>query len=204
MALVFTIGHSDHSFESLARLLHKHGITAVADVRSVPHSARLPQFNKDELKSTLKYEGIAYVYLGKELGGRPNRSELFCDGVADYEKMAQDSDFKAGLARVIRGAETEKIALMCSERDPLDCHRCLLVGRELARSHIKVTHILADGTALPHESVEDRLLGSGGKNRNDFFATRCELLEIAYRERARRVAFAKPNNQNGARWERSA
>ncbi len=202
--LVFTIGHSDHSFGSLVKMLHKYGITAIADVRSVPLSRWSPQFNKDQLKIALRNEGISYVYLGKELGGRPRQPDFYCEGIADYEKMAQAPDFRNGLNRVILGAKTEKIALMCSERDPLDCHRCLLVGRELSNSGVDVGHILSDGTALAQEAIEDRLLNIEGKNRNDLFASRFELLATAYRERSRKVAFASPPNKEEKRWERRA
>jgi uncharacterized protein DUF488 len=124
--------------------------------------------------------------------------------VANYEKMAQAPEFKSGITRVTRGTQTERIALMCSERDPLDCHRCLLVARELARNHINIAHIFPDGTALPHELLEDRLLKAEGRNRKDFFASRNELLDIAYRERARKVAFARPGSANKEHWESRA
>ena len=106
---------------------------AVADVRSSPYSRHSPHFSRDELRAELRSEGISYVFLGNELGGRPKDRRFYCEGVADYEKMAQTPEFKTGLDRVIEGARKYRIALMCSEHDPLDCHRCLLVGRALAQ-----------------------------------------------------------------------
>ena len=84
---------------------------------------------------------------------------------------------------------------MCSERNPLDCHRCLLVGRHLAKNGIDVEHILFNGSLASHSAVEDQLLELSGKNRNDLFAQRSELLAHAYREQMRKVAFVKPDSE---------
>ena len=136
-------------------------------------------------------DGISYVFLGKELGGRPSESESYCEGVADYERMAEAPAFKKGLDRVIEGSKKYRIALLCSERDPLDCHRCLLVGRALAERGIGVSHILDDGRVVSHAEIEDKLLEITGRNANDLFAPRAERLAAAYRERARKVAFVE-------------
>ena len=101
---VWTVGHSTHTYEQLLDLLRAASITAVADVRTAPFSRQFPQFNKDALQSELRMDGIAYSFLGKELGGRPTGSQYYCDGVADYERMAQSSDFGRGLQRVLEGA----------------------------------------------------------------------------------------------------
>ena len=98
--------------------------------------------NRDDLQARLRSKGVSYVFLGKELGGRPRENKFYCDGVADYEKMAQADDFNKGIDRVVDGAQKYRIALMCSERDPMDCHRCLLVGRALAQRGVHVKHIL--------------------------------------------------------------
>lgn len=189
---VFTVGHSTHSWERFVALLSAANVTAIADVRSSPYSRHFPHFNRDELRAGLGTDGISYVFLGKELGGRPNERRFYCEGIADYEKMAQASEFSKGLDRVIEGAKKYRIALMCSERDPLDCHRCLLVGRALARGAIRVSHILDNGRVVDHAEIEDRLLELSGRNADDLFASRSERLAAAYRERARKVAFAEP------------
>src|SRR6185436_9130667 len=94
---VFTIGHSSHSWERFSALLRDAGVTAVADVRTAPYSRRHPQFNRETLREALQSEGIAYVYLGQKLGGRPSAPEFYSEGVADYEKMAQAPAFGDGL-----------------------------------------------------------------------------------------------------------
>jgi len=189
---VLTVGHSTLPYERFLSLLRGAGVTAVADVRSTPYSRQFPHFSRDPLYEELRSDGISYVFLGKELGGRPSEEKFYCEGVADYEKMAQAPEFNAALDRVIEGAKQHRIALMCSERDPLDCHRCLLVGRALARRGVRVGHILSDGSVVRHEQIEDRLLELAGRTDDDLFATRSDRLAAAYRERARKVAFAEP------------
>src|SRR5580658_741578 len=108
-----TIGHSTHSYERFLALLRSAGATAIADVRTAPYSKHFSHFNRDVLKEELRHDGIAYSFLGKELGGRPRDSRLYCDGVADYERMAATADFKEGLHRVLQGAQKYRIALMC-------------------------------------------------------------------------------------------
>ncbi len=189
---VLTIGHSAHSGERFVALLRSAGVTAVADVRSSPYSRHTPQFNRDDLSKELRLNGISYVFLGKELGGRPRERRFYCDGVANYEKMARATDFCEGLDRIVEGAKKHRIALMCSERDPLDCHRCLLVGRALVQRGVRVSHILENGNVLHQAAVEDRLLTLSGRGAEDLFAPRSERLATAYRERAKKVAFAEP------------
>jgi uncharacterized protein (DUF488 family) len=195
---VLTVGHSTHSWERFATLLRKSNVTAVADVRTSPYSRHQPQFNRDHLSEGLRLDGISYVFLGKELGGRPSERRLYCEGVADYEKMAQTTEFGKGIDRIVEGSKKHRIALMCSERDPLDCHRCLLVSRALAKRGVRVSHILGAGDVVSHAEIENRLLKLSGGTTDDLFAPRAEQLSAAYRERARKVAFAEPKtNPNG-------
>lgn len=194
---VFTIGHSTHSWERFIALVRKANITAIADVRTSPYSRHYPHFNRDDLREELRLDGVSYVFLGRELGGRPSERKFYCEGVADYEKMARSSEFSKGLDRVIEGAKNYRIALLCSERDPLDCHRCLLVGRALVQRGVRVSHILDSGEVVSQAEVEDKLLELAGRDTDDFFAPRTERLTTAYRERARKVAFAEPQLDPG-------
>jgi len=189
---VLTVGHSTHSYEHFLGLLRQARVTAVADVRSSPFSRRFPHFSRDELKASLRRDGIAYSFLGKELGGRPNESRLFRNGVADYEAMATTKEFERGVDRVLEGAGKYRLVLMCSERHPLDCHRCLLVGRALSRRCVAVEHILPDGSVATQSDIEDSLLKLAASDHEDLFAPRDERLDAAYRERARKVAYVEP------------
>ncbi len=189
---ILTIGHSTHEYESFLELLRRAEVTAVADVRTSPFSHHLPHFSRDSLRDNLRRDGIFYVFLGKELGGRPSHHRFYCDGVADYEKMATSDEFRKGLNRVIDGAKKYRIALMCSEQNPLDCHRCLLVGSALSKLGITVKHVLSDGRIATHLKIEEQLLELSGREADDLFASREERLSVAYRDRARKVAFAEP------------
>jgi len=189
---VLTIGHSTLSYEEFLRLLRGAGVTAIADVRSVPFSRAFPHFAGPTLKEELRSDGVAYVFLGEELGGRPKYRRYFSEGVADYEQMAKASTFQAGLDRVIKGTAEHRIALLCSEHDPLDCHRCLLVGRALKERGLTVSHILPSGRTKSQGAIEEDLLATAGQDRSqtDFFASPDERTAAAYRHRARKVAYS--------------
>lgn len=190
---ILTIGHSRHPVERFIGLLKGAGATAVADVRSAPMSRFSPHFNKNALAASLAGEGITYIFLGKELGGRPQQQSLFTAGVADYDKMAASPDFRAGMARLMQAAARHRIAVMCSEADPLDCHRCLLVGRAIAVAGIDVGHMLASGAVVTHTQVEDRLLHLENlAEAGLLLRSRDERLEGAYRSRCCKVAYAQP------------
>jgi uncharacterized protein (DUF488 family) len=163
------------------------GVTAIADVRSVPFSRRFPWFTGAKLAARLQGADIAYLPFGDALGGRPRDPALYSDGAADYEKMAASAPFRAGLDRLGEAMGRFRLCLMCAEREPLDCHRCLLVARALSESGSRVGHILVDGTIEPHAATEERLLGRAGAA-DDLFGNRATRLAQAYRDRARKVA----------------
>jgi uncharacterized protein (DUF488 family) len=188
---ILTIGHSRHSWERFAALLGGAVIETLADIRSAPRSRFSPHFNKDALAAALAARDVAYIFLGKELGGRPQNPSLYTDGVADCEKMAASSEFRLGLARLIEAAERHTLAVMCSEADPLECHRCLLVARALAEEGADVGHILASGEVMTHVEAEDRLLALQDLAEEGLFASREERLAEAYRCRSRKHAYTQ-------------
>ena len=181
---LYTVGHSNHGIEPFLALLQGQGITAVADVRSVPYSRRMPHFSKAPLSAALKEAGLAYVFLGEQLGARPKDPACYRGGLVDYELIAAREAFGDGLARVERGAERFRLTLLCAEREPLDCHRTLLVARHLQDRGNEIRHILADGTLEPHGATEDRLLRQAGLAGGDLFTDRSGLLREAYRRRS--------------------
>jgi uncharacterized protein (DUF488 family) len=184
---LLTIGHSNLPADAFAALLQAAGVTAIADVRSVPFSRRFPWFSAPNLSVRLQGAGIAYLPFGDALGGRPRDPALYCDGVADYERMAAEPQFRAGLDRLGDAMGRFRLCVMCAEREPLDCHRCLLVARALTQRGLALGHILVDGTIEPHVATEERLLGRAGGS-NDLFGGRAEALAQAYRRRAGKVA----------------
>jgi uncharacterized protein (DUF488 family) len=189
---LFTIGHSNHPIERFLELARGAGITAIADVRSTPASRRYPWFNQARLAPRLAQEGLAYVPLGEALGGRPRDPRLYReDGVADYAAMARSDEFRAGLDRVAEGARRYCVCLMCAEREPLDCHRCLLVTRALAERGYAVGHVLADGTIEAHGQTEERLLKLA-RVPADLFADRGQRVAAAYARRTGTAAYRRP------------
>lgn len=187
---IFSLGHSSLPFERFAALLHEAQVTAVADVRSSPFSGRFPWFSQREMKSGLREAGISYAFLGKELGGRPTSRELYRGSVADYEAMARTDQFKSGIERLLQGSQTHRIAMVCSERDPLHCHRCLLVGRQLVLRNTPVTHLNFEGGMETQSQVEDRLLREERLFADDLLKSHSERLSEAYLKRSRSVAYA--------------
>jgi uncharacterized protein (DUF488 family) len=184
---LMTIGHSNLPADRFITLLRDSKVSAVIDVRSVPFSRWCPWFSSKPLATGLAAGGLAYLQLGDELGGRPRDPQLYCDGIADYEAMARRPEFRAGLDRVIDETRHHRVCLLCSEREPLDCHRCLLVGRALAERGVTPGHIRADGTIEPHAVTEQRLLKLAG-GEADLFGDPATRLADAYRQRTRRVA----------------
>jgi uncharacterized protein (DUF488 family) len=184
---LLTIGHSNLPADRFMALVQDAGVTAVADVRSVPFSRRFPWFSGPSLAARLQGAGIAYLPLGDALGGRPRDPALYCDGVADYERMAATPQFRAGLDRLGEAVGRFRLCVMCAEREPLDCHRCLLVARALAQRGLALGHILTQGTIEPHAATEARLLGRA-RGSDDLFGDRAEALAQAYRHRSGKVA----------------
>ncbi len=195
---IYTIGHSNHSIEAFIALIEQHGITAVADVRSHPHSRYLPHFNQGTLKDALLNAGIRYVFLGKELGARPEDPSCYVGGKALYERIAATPLFSQGIERLLKGAETYKIALMCAEKDPMTCHRTILVCRHLQQREVKITHILPDGKLESHEHLEDRLLETYGLHQLSLFDQRSleERILEAYTRQADKIAYVKGKSNN--------
>jgi len=154
---VFTIGHSNHPLETFLELLHRHGIALLADVRSSPYSRYTPYFNKESLQATLPEHGIEYCFLGDVLGGRPHDETCYdADGFVLYDRVAQSSLFVDGIARLFERATRRRTALMCSEEDPNQCHRRLLITRVLCGDNAVVMHIRGDGTTISEEELADQ------------------------------------------------
>jgi uncharacterized protein (DUF488 family) len=174
--MLYSIGHSNHPIGHFIALLESAGVKLLADVRSYPRSRFAPQFNRDALERTLPESGIDYLYLGQELGGMARG------------KISRAA-FEQGVARLVAESGRQPTAMMCAERDPLDCHRWLWLSRELTARGIEVTHILADGRVESQRETEDRLLEAEGLAGEDFFP-REQRLADAYRARARHHSVA--------------
>jgi hypothetical protein len=159
---LFTIGHSNDDIQTFITRLQAQGITAIADVRSAPYSRFLPHFNRAALKEALATAAIRYVFLGQELGARPDNPACYVEGKAVYEKIAATEAFQSGLQRVLTGTQRYRLALLCAEKDPLTCHRAILVCRYLQPFGLSIHHILKNSAVESHHDLEQRLLVKHG------------------------------------------
>lgn len=151
---ILTIGHSSHSVEGFLRLLRSYGIDVLVDVRSSPRSRFVPQFNQEVLRKAVPACGIRYVYFGHELGGRPPTDEYYDDeGFVLYSRIAASPQFAQGVLHLVREAERHRVAVMCSEENPAQCHRRLLIGRVLAQGGACVLHVRGDGRLQSEDDV---------------------------------------------------
>jgi uncharacterized protein (DUF488 family) len=173
--MIKTVGHSNHPIERFVDLLKNSGVKFLVDVRSVPYSRRFPQFGREKLAKSLEEAGIAYAWEGDALGGKSGGS---------YGAAAARPDFQAALDRLIERSADTTVCLMCAEKEPLDCHRTVLVARRLAERGAAIEHLLASGGTRDHAEIEEGLLAKNAGG--DLFDDRSRLLANAYdaRERA--------------------
>jgi uncharacterized protein (DUF488 family) len=152
--VIYTVGHSTHSWEDFLKLLAAHDIEVVADVRSKPYSRFNPQFNRDALASGLEEAGRRYLFLGKELGGKPQDPDRPLADELVWEYIRSRPQFKEGLTKLLGEARHAKVCLLCAEADPARCHRGQLLAPELEGQGVEVRHILADGSILKHQDIQ--------------------------------------------------
>lgn len=188
---VLTIGHSNHPLDHFIALLRMHGATAVADVRSAPYSRSNPHFNREMFQHSLKTNHIAYVFLGRELGGRPEDPGCYNDGKVQYQKLAESLPFRDGLQRVLKGAHSHRIVLLCAEAEPLICHRALLVSQQLTAAGTIVGHIHANGMLESHAHAMWRLVQTLGLSDTDLYRSKDEVIADACALQAKRVAYSQ-------------
>ena len=177
MRAIRTIGHSNHPIERFVALLKAGGVERLVDVRSMPWSRRFPQFGRERLAKSLKDAGIDYVWQGEALGGKPKSG-------GGYDDAAARPEFKDAIGRLIADRANTSLCLMCAEKEPLNCHRTVLVSRRLAEHAVPIEHLLADGTVKPHAEIEEALLKKAGGGA-DLFENREARLARAYHARER-------------------
>ena len=201
---VFTVGHSNRSELDLIELLRRHEINTVVDVRSTPYSEWSPQFNRKTIAAILKKHDIAYSYLGDELGARSDDPSCYDEeNRVVYARLAATEQFRRGLRRVVKGAQQRKLALMCSEQDPIDCHRSILLGPELKRLGVAVSHIRhPDGELESQDALEHRVVECDepdGLNQANMFSDEAERIRTALEKRGRQIAYVRPADDSERR-----
>jgi uncharacterized protein (DUF488 family) len=173
------------------QLLKMHAITAIGDVRSSPYSKYNPQFNREHLQQALKDNQIAYVFLGNELGPRSEDPACYVDGKVQYDRLARTDAFQRGLERLRTGMQTYRIALLCAEKDPIACHRMILICRVLRSEPIQISHILEDGRIESLRESEWRLMRELKMRQLRLFESPEDLVQRAYDTQADRIAYVK-------------
>jgi uncharacterized protein (DUF488 family) len=152
--MIFTIGHSNHSLEKFIGLLTSNNTDVLVDIRSHPISRFSPHFNKRRLEEAVQANGMKYLFLGKELGGRPEASEFYDEGGGElYDRLAESPLFLEGIDRLMEGVKKYRVAIMCGEEDPGKCHRRVLVGRVLAERGVRIKHIRGDGAVEDEDEL---------------------------------------------------
>ncbi len=195
MSVLYTIGHSTHTVQRLIELLSMHTISAVADVRSSPYSRFNPQFNRETLQHALREAEIEYVFLGKELGARSIDSSCYIDGQVQYDLVAESTIFRSGLDRLRKGMDTFRIALLCAEKDPIACHRMILVCRNIRCDGITIQHIREDGSLEDNHEAERRLMQILNIQENDLFDSEEDLIQRAYTIQGKKIAYTETSDE---------
>lgn len=192
---IYTIGYSVHTVTEFIALLNKLDVNAVADVRSQPYSQRHPDFCRESLRLHLERAGLAYVFLGSGLGARSENPACYVNGKINFNLLAREESFLMALERLLSGSKKFRIAIMCAEKDPLACHRAILVSRSLHERGAKVLHIHADGALESHGDLEGRMMRKLKINEQDLFAGPGENRALAYERMGERIAFEEDDKE---------
>ena len=187
--IIYTIGYSSFEVDSFVETLKKYKIDAIVDVRSSPYSQYKPEFNRESLRDSLKKNNIAYVFLGEECGARIKDHSCYINGKVDYALVAKTNLFKKGMQRLLNGAQKYTLALMCAEKDPITCHRTILICRNLQNEGVDIRHILENGDIELHKDSEQRLLKIFKLNQPELFRSEQQRLDDAYTRQGEKIAY---------------
>jgi uncharacterized protein (DUF488 family) len=194
---IYTIGHSNHEIQTFINLLIMAKINMIVDVRSAPFSKMYPHFNRDTLEMVLKENKIGYLFLGDQIGGRSRNRSDYENGQVVYSRLAAKDEYQATIKRVLDGSAKFQIALMCSEKEPLDCHRTLLVSQSLSDKGVEIVHIHADGKIETQSDVLNRLLRNYNLDTPDLFGAETDRLQEALLKQEKKIAYSDEQMSEG-------
>lgn len=198
--LIYTIGYTGFTREEMLKELFKRNINALIDVRSSPFSERYPDYNRVELAEFLKSNGVIYRNYSAEFGARQDDPEYYTsDGYLDFNKFATSKRFNDGINKIISSAQQHyKFVLMCAEKDPITCHRTILVAKAFYERGCHIIHILPNGKEKSQKDIEQELLDKYFPRRDQisFDDMNCvtseeEYIAKAYTEQAKKIAYRK-------------
>jgi uncharacterized protein (DUF488 family) len=189
--VIFTVGHSNYEPDKFIRILKNHSIEMLIDVRSAPYSKYCPQFNKDVIEQILINNGLKYLFLGSELGARPKDENCYLSGKVSFEKLKDSEPFKKGILSVLEQSSDYKLALMCSEKEPINCHRAILISRVLEQQGHTVKHIIDENELLDHKELEAQLLRKFKIEKTLFDTDSSEQLNLqeAYQQQEKMISY---------------
>jgi uncharacterized protein (DUF488 family) len=190
---IFTIGHSNHDIADFINLLLANKIELVIDVRSAPYSKIYPHFNKKSLEVSLTKNSIEYLFLGDSVGGRSNNLNDYSKGRVMYKRIAQKEDYISSINLIISLSSEHKTVLMCSEKDPLECHRTLLISRTIEKLRVKILHIHRDGKIESQGEAIQRLLAIWKLDSPSLFGEDTERIEEALTKQESKYAYFDEN-----------
>jgi uncharacterized protein (DUF488 family) len=193
---LYTIGHSNQTQDEFLNLLETHDIDFVVDVRSVPASNHNPQFNQDALSAFLQGHDITYLFMGNEFGAR-RMDSINTDGQVDFGLAIHTPLFQRGVDAIMQLPSDKKVALMCSEADPLECHRFSLIARYFYEHHVEVFHILRDASLASHQTLEQKMVNRYLRARKPMLSEVDELFGTYTKEQQLADAYKLKNKEIG-------
>jgi len=190
---VFTIGHSNHDITAFVNLLLANKIELLIDVRSTPYSKIYPHFNMSPLEVSLTNNSIKYIFLGNSLGGRSNSISDYSEGRVMYDRLAQKEEYISSINELISISAKYKTVLMCSEKEPLECHRALLISKSIEMHNMKIFHIHRDGYIESQSEAIQRLLKIWKLDTPNLFGEDIERIDEALAKQAGKYAYFDEN-----------
>ena len=197
METVYTIGYTAFEINSFINVLKKYEISCLIDVRSVPKSSYYKDFDDTNLSFLLKKHGILYRNYKQEFGARQEDKSFYNKkGYLDFDVFSNSEQFKSGINKIRKAQQLGHIVcLLCAEKDPINCHRAILIGRNLDKNGFCVRHILANEKYCEQSEIDMRLLEKYFPNRkqlslfNENNLTDDEALEKAYQLKNEEIGF---------------
>ncbi len=188
---LYTIGYSGFDIDNFLLALKKYSIGALVDVRTSPHSAYYTIYDRENIKNILNRENIFYLFLGKELGARPEDGALYTRHIADFKKISNSESFIEACKRIRQGIEMFPICMMCAEKDPINCHRTVLVANAFRNRYpeVSIFHIHSDLKIERQDRIDRRIMALYNLEQEHLFKDYETRKIEAYSLREKDIAF---------------
>lgn len=197
--VLYTIGYSGFSVDEFIEILQKNRINVVIDVRSLPHSERYPDYNKSNIERVLRQNCIYYRNYALEFGARQDNKAFYSsDGYMDFDAFSNSDQFLNGVAKMIKSAEQGyKIVFMCAEKEPIQCHRAILVARAFDKLGFSIIHLMPNGKTKNQREIDEELLKKYYPDINQITLYGDQMSDEEYLD----AAYKKQNELIGYRME---